>query len=303
MKAVHYAGALAITYAVLAGTYIWLSSAMVSESAESVEEAGRTEIIKGLAFVGVTSLLTFAGALAMGRRIEQSAAELARRRDALVAAERRATAGLLAAAVAHDLKNVLVVLDGGIHVLGGSTGPDAREALEEMTVAVRRGATLAKRLGEAARERLPDERFQRDLVELVGESVDLVRTHARARAREITVDGKAPVMISCDPTLIHQLVTNLVMNAADASRAGQVLVRIQASETEATLEVHDDGPGVPEGDRERVFEAFFTSKPDGTGIGLFSVKAAAEAHGGRVEIDRSHLGGACFRVRLPLATG
>ena len=64
------------------------------------------------------------------------------------------------------------------------------------------------------------------------------------------------------------------------------------------VEVNDDGPGIPERDKAAIFDAFYTSKPHGLGLGLVSVKVCAEAHGGSVEVFRSDLGGAAFRVRL-----
>jgi signal transduction histidine kinase len=69
---------------------------------------------------------------------------------------------------------------------------------------------------------------------------------------------------------------------------------------EAALEVADDGPGLSQEAREHLFEPFFTTKPNGTGLGLPTSRRFVEAHGGTIDVARSDLGGALFRVRLPL---
>jgi len=100
------------------------------------------------------------------------------------------------------------------------------------------------------------------------------------------------------------MVVNLVVNAAEAtSSEGTIEVRLVLEPTRAIVEVHDDGPGIREDAREAVLRAYHTTKPDGTGLGLATVKTCAEAHGGCVEIGTSPLGGALVRVVLPMAAG
>jgi signal transduction histidine kinase len=94
---------------------------------------------------------------------------------------------------------------------------------------------------------------------------------------------------------------NLMVNAAEAtSSRGTIEVRAGCEADRAFVEVHDDGSGIREEDREAVLRAYHTTKPDGTGLGLSTVATFAEVHGGSVEIGTSHLGGALVRVVLPL---
>jgi two-component system CitB family sensor kinase len=79
-------------------------------------------------------------------------------------------------------------------------------------------------------------------------------------------------------------------------------VRVRTEAGRAVIEVHDNGPGVPVERRADLFTSLATTKPDGNGLGLFSVKACANGLGGQVEVGDSPLGGALFRIRLPLAT-
>ena len=118
-----------------------------------------------------------------------------------------------------------------------------------------------------------------------------------------------------DPVGFGQLVMNLVSNAADAldaldandaPRAKRIHVEAVVEEGFLALRVHDSGPGVPLELRERIREAFFTTKPrgEGTGLGLAIVCRVAEAHGGTVVVDESPLlGGALFHVRWPNSVG
>lgn len=91
-----------------------------------------------------------------------------------------------------------------------------------------------------------------------------------------------------------------MVNAAEAlDGQGQVEVRLRQDQPGvAVLEVHDDGPGVPEELRHRIFDALYTTKPQGTGLGMIAVRACASAHGGAVALEQSPLGGALFRLSL-----
>src|SRR5207344_899314 len=94
---------------------------------------------------------------------------------------------------------------------------------------------------------------------------------------------------------------NLIKNAVEAGRA--VTVAVAAQDGEATIEIGDDGPGLSAEARAHLFEPFFTTKPNGTGLGLPTSRRFVEAHGGTIEVATSALGGALFRVRLPLEPG
>jgi signal transduction histidine kinase len=103
---------------------------------------------------------------------------------------------------------------------------------------------------------------------------------------------------------LEQVLINLVTNAVHAvENGGQVVVRAQVdSPSTVLLEVADSGPGVPDEDRDKIFEPFFTTKSDGkgTGLGLPIVRNIVEQHRGEIRVERSDLGGAAFRVILPI---
>jgi signal transduction histidine kinase len=124
-------------------------------------------------------------------------------------------------------------------------------------------------------------------------------TRSLVRARCAVIARRA-LRAQVFPTLVQQSVTNLVLNALDAVRdGGRVEVELREAADAMVIEVHDDGPGVTESDRERIFDPFFTTKAHGTGLGLVSVRTCAQLHGGEVTIGRSErLGGAVFRLTL-----
>lgn len=214
--------------------------------------------------------------------------------EALLATERRALAGLLATSVAHDFNNLLAIIGAGASLLreAGVTGEQAT-VLDAMDTAVARGTDLAWRLGRAGRDTDQGERREVDVLATVLEAVEVVRLHKRAQGCDLRVLADAPLRASVYPTLVHQLVTHLVLGAVDAvGGRGRIEVRVVAAGGGAAIEVHDDGP-LADGDPERAL-----GREPGTGLGLLSVRECAGLHRGTVEVDRSTLGGACVRVRL-----
>jgi two-component system NtrC family sensor kinase len=104
------------------------------------------------------------------------------------------------------------------------------------------------------------------------------------------------------PGDLNHVFLNLIDNAARAvGGGGTVTVTAGRADDCFVLEVADSGPGVPEGDRDAIFEPFYSTRAagEGTGLGLFLVKKVVGAHGGSVSVGRSELGGASFQVRLP----
>lgn len=298
MKRTAWSAALAGGYALAAGAWILLSSSFAASSSATVDELERFEQLKGLGFVTVTALGLFLSIRFVLGRIEASGREVLRRERALLAGERRVFAGLIASSVAHDSNNILAAVLAELDLMDAR--PDAaaftriREALDQLV-------RLNRRLVEAGRQARGPSLQELDLSRTVRDAVDLVRPHPALRRAKLTVEAPAPVEVSGSAMLISQIVTNLVVNAGEATGGtGTVTVRVSASDGRAIVEVQDDGPGIPPERREGLFDALVTTKPDGNGMGLFSVKAAAHALGGMVAVDAAPGGGALFRVTLPL---
>jgi len=290
------AGALALAYAVVCCLYIWASDELVSRAARDVEQLERWQLAKGLGFVLATSGVLFVLSYLLLRNLVRQEAELRDSRSALLASERRAIAGIFAASVAHDINNILTVLQ--VEMDRRPASGDAASARVSHAMADLR--LLARQLMAAGREGMPGRLESCDVVGVVRTTLDFVRKHRSVRHTTTVLEAECPVPMTINAAMVEHMTMNLVLNAAEATGgAGRVLVRVARADGGARIEVHDDGPGIPADDAARIFDPFYTSKPDGSGLGLLSVKSCAEAHRGTVQVDRSPLGGARFTVTLP----
>jgi signal transduction histidine kinase len=293
------ATAIAAAFVAIAVPYIVISGTMARTSSHDLDELARIERYKGFGFVAVLTLGVYATASFVIRRALVHEHERAGTQAALLSAERRAVPGLFAAGIAHDCRNQLMGLVVELDELGSMDLPtDARAAVLRAQVAVDRVTETLKLLMTAGRDRRGEVRRSVDLRTCIHEALVLVRTHPAVKHCSVEVTGSAEAPIY--PDLVHHLVANLVVNAAEATGGqGRIEIRISEAQGFARLEVHDDGPGIPEPERERVFDPFVTTKATGTGLGLYSVRESVRAHEGRIDVGPSPLGGACFRVELP----
>lgn len=300
-------------YLVLCSTYIVLSSAWAAHLAGSVFELQRVEQWKGLVFVATTGALFFALARYMLERIARQSRTLERQRALLEAAEGPALAGSFSAAIAHDINNVLGVAKAGLHGLIDSEDDERRDrALALLRRSIDDLARIARRMSRlGAHSDTPLHRVE-DLAEIVRETVAFGRRHTKISRCHVEVEAPPALVAEVDRSLIQRAVLNLLLNAGEATEGrGRIRVELRRDVVDyrhAVIEVHDDGPGVDAAHREEIFSIFHSTKQDGTGLGLFSVRSAAEAHGGTVAVgDSERLGGACFRLRLrvcvPATTG
>jgi two-component system NtrC family sensor kinase len=141
-----------------------------------------------------------------------------------------------------------------------------------------------------------------DLVETVAKAVDLLRERAREKGVRLDLEASGSLPATFDARAIERSVVNLVGNALDAapSSSGTVVVRLEEDERGISIAVSDDGPGVREEDRERIFDLLYTTKgARGSGFGLAITRRIAEGHGGSVELATGSARGATFVLRIP----
>ena len=146
-----------------------------------------------------------------------------------------------------------------------------------------------------------------DLAEVAGNAAAEVA--AVLGDRELEIDNGRPLEVDGNPDELHRMVLNLLDNAVRHTPPGaRVEMRLSRSGGDAVVEVADDGPGIPAGLRDQVFDRFVrgdgpadTAVGPGSGLGLAIVRAVAASHSGSVEVAESEGGGALFRIRLPLA--
>ncbi len=218
--------------------------------------------------------------------------------------------GQITGSVAHDFNNLLAVVSNSAHlILRRPPGTDAQPQAAAIERAVRTGVHLTRQLlAFSRRQSLRPEDV--DLRETLPRTLELLRTSVSGRVRvelQVAHDLHA---VRLDPADLELALLNLVLNARDAMAEGGS-VRILASNQQdpqgrrwVVLTVADDGSGIEPSLLERVFEPFFSTKPEtnGTGLGLSQVRAACELAGGTVSID-SHVGiGTRVTLRLPALT-
>jgi two-component system sensor histidine kinase HydH len=292
---------ITLVYASVSLVYFGLWGRVTATVATSATELARLESAKAGLFVLLTTLLIFALSYWLLKRLYLREQLLEAHRQALLAAERRAAAGLFAASVAHDLNNVLLITEYAISELDKVQGlpPRQERLVDELVKANDELGSLSRRLVMASGRHLGEEVRTVELAGFVHEIVKLAESHSKVRRCHVEVETPPPLNFACNPSLIHQMLLNLVINAGDATKHhGVIRVVLAGDDTRVTLEVHDNGPGIPVAERQRIFEPFFTTKADGTGLGLMSVKACAEVHHGHVTVQASPLGGACFVVEM-----
>ena len=296
---------LVASYIVVVVAYIWISGILAARVSGSVEELRRLETIKGIGFVAVSSAALFLLSWQLLSRIARQEMALLEQRDALVTAERRAVAGVFASSVAHDINNILMMLRYDVAELlqAQELNPEHKIITEQLAPAVEDLAVMSKRLAAAGQKSIPGEFVEVDIVALAQRVVEFARTHAKLRHCSIEVTGDESLAILANPTIIRLMLLNLLINAGDATGGGgKIRINVHQSDNTAVIQVHDNGPGVPERERESLFTPYYTSKQaeGGVGLGLVSVRVYAEAHGGTAQICDSPFGGACFCIRLPV---
>jgi signal transduction histidine kinase len=214
--------------------------------------------------------------------------------------------GTLAGGIAHEMNNALVPAVALTQIVARKFPEGSRERrnLETVLTGAERSRDLVKRILAVSRaeEQRPRERF--DLAVILAETLRMAGASLPAPVRlEQEIPGTA--IIEGDPTQLHQVILNLVTNAAQAigDTAGTIAVRLSPAPGGGwLLSVADTGCGMDEATRARIFEPFFTTKADGrgTGLGLAVVQGVVREHGGDISVESAPGRGSRFDIRLPM---
>lgn len=219
-------------------------------------------------------------------------------------AEKLALLGKMASIVAHDLRTPVSSLGMSVYGLKNRIDPAGTRypelaILEDSVVRLKEAMENLLDFSRETRVR----RRECDINALIKRIIStLGGTHGCGGARiEYRLPESMP-KVSLDEAHVERAVTNLLLNAVQASQTKSGTVRVVSAfgGDEVTISVIDDGPGIPDELRQRIFEPFYTTKDKGTGLGLVVVKKVAEAHGGYVEVDSSPRG-TRFTLHLPVS--
>ena len=241
------------------------------------------------------------------RRREASQAEV-------IKVQKLQSIGTLAGGIAHDFNNIMMTVQGHLRLAReaeaqGAGGAD--ELLERAERAVGRASNLTGQLLTYARGGAPV-RSAASIADTIRESADFVLAGQPVRCTQDIPGDLWPV--NADLTQLSQLIQNLVMNAAQAMpRGGNIWIvcaNVSRREVPAglrrdlryvSIEVRDDGPGIAAAHQPRIFDPYFTTRGDGTGLGLTICYRIVEDHEGRIDVESTPGAGTCFRILLPAA--
>jgi signal transduction histidine kinase len=266
----------------------------------------RRDLMTQAALVGVVTLLLLVGVTSLlwwlwrrSRRLEEQAAE----------AESMAVIGTLASGLAHEIRNPLNALNLNMQLLDEElpAGSSQRRMLGITRDEIHRLERLVTDFLLYAKPRRL-ERSGTPAAELFAACGELLEPELRRRgARLEFIDRTGGELLDIDREQLQQLLINLVQNALLASREDEehpvIELVAEHQDGQVVLAVKDQGVGMESHERDQIFEAFFSTRRGGTGLGLAVVQRIARAHGAEVEVESAPGAGTTIRVRLPRSSG
>jgi len=208
--------------------------------------------------------------------------------------------GEMAAVVAHEVKNPIAGIRGALQVITSRMPAEQRDRGVLIDIIARLDALnrIVQDMLMFARPRaLRQEPVS--LAALLGDTVALIERDPTMSHVQIALSGAAD--ISGDREMLQVVFQNILMNAAQAmENKGRIEVSIGTVNGRCSVAIADQGPGMPEDVRAKAFDAFFTTKHRGTGLGLPIARRVIEAHGGTIQIDAPPSGGTMVTIVLPL---
>ena len=234
------------------------------------------------------------------RQVQRQLEERARTEAALVKTERLATAGRLAATIAHEINNPLEAVTNLIYLARSASPDEARRYLQMVEEELSRIAHITKMTLAFYRDSGAPTPV--DIAGLVQEVLDLYQVKLHAKDIRVRTELRCTQPVLGSKGELRQVLANLVANAVDVlPRGGALSLTISDSGGSVELRVADTGPGIPQENLARIFEPFFTTKAElGTGLGLWVSRQIVEKHGGTIAVESSPAG-TCFTISLPSA--
>jgi signal transduction histidine kinase len=268
--------------------------------------AGLTAL-KGSLWVGMG--VSLAAALILGVVVIALMRFLDRTKREIFRVERLAAVGTLAASIAHEVKNPLGIILSSTQLLlrGEGFSDSRRELLRNIEEEVRRGSDQLDAFLDLARD-MPLKLKKEDAREVISGTLDLLA--ARARQAGVTFESAhpdTPLTANIDRRKLRQALVNICLNAIEAlapTGGGSVIVNSSMEGIEPRLikiSVSDNGPGIPSELQPLVMEPFYSTREEGTGLGLPQARQIIERHGGTLALESKPSKGATITIRLPAA--
>jgi two-component system nitrogen regulation sensor histidine kinase NtrY len=245
----------------------------------------------------------------LGVAFDGMVGELAQARSRLEYLQKVSAWQEVARRLAHEIKNPLTPIQLSVQQLASKYAgddPAYRRLLDTATEILREEITSLRRLVEdfSAFAKLP--KVEPAAVDLHALLVEAVRLQPEWQGMVTVEASKAPVPAMCDKSLFRRVIANLVENAMQAAQAlgrtPAIQIAAEVRGQRSVIVIDDNGPGVPEAERQHIFDPYVTHREGGTGLGLAIVRKIVIDHGGDVSVTSAPSGGARFLVELPSPT-
>lgn len=291
-----------------------LASAHRTAAQQLVDAAQKSLALLQEIIFGALALLMILGAWAIALVYREMIAplqlKLVESHATIERQEKLASLGVLAAGVAHEIRNPLTAIKARLFTLKKALG-ESLSAVDDANVIEREISRLERIVREVLLFARPAEPRQVAIsaVVLLCEIRDLMRSQLEKSDIKLTVDGSNDITIQGDPNQLKQVLLNLIRNSAESiGEHGQIALRAVAERASlgnrpmnvAILEVEDSGKGISPEVQKRLFDPFYTTKPAGTGLGLSIAARIIEQHGGALRYKTDVGRGTTFGIVLPL---
>lgn len=238
---------------------------------------------------------------ALREEVRRLTDELEVKNRELARKNRLADLGQMASHVAHEVRNNLVPVTLYLSLLKRrlAEDPDTVTIVDKINTACTALDATVNDLLHFTADRDP-RRQTIAIAGIVEEVISSLRPQLLAQGISTELDIRATEMVHADPEMLRRAILNLTLNAIDVMPdGGELVITGYQGASGYELEIADSGPGLPEADRRRIFEPFYTTKNGGTGLGLAIVCRIVESHGGGVTAVNCPEGGAAFTIHLP----
>jgi two-component system, sporulation sensor kinase A len=219
--------------------------------------------------------------------------------------EKLSAIGEVAAGLAHEIKNPLAGIKGAIEIIRDGLPEDQpnKMILGEVLTEVARIDRIVMDLLSYSKPRKPDF-VKTDLLAIIRQVISFVQNVADAKGICLALHEDGEIQpITGDENELKQLFMNLILNSVEVlTNKGRVSITVkETSDSTLSVEVADNGPGIPRDQLDKIFQPFFTTKKHGTGLGLATCKRVVLDHGGEIRAESEIGKGTCFRIDFPLS--
>jgi signal transduction histidine kinase len=236
-------------------------------------------------------------------RLHEETEQLIEAEEQLAEAQKFSALGKLSAYLAHEIKNPLSSIKGTAEILLDDF-PEGHPKREFVDILLKETARLNHTVEDVlqfSRGKKGKAAQTEPLSDVIKRVSTLLDRHLRGKEISLQLTGLDQARnFLIDGSRISQVFLNILLNAIDAvAQQGKIRIEVMKTVGGYTVDVSDNGPGIPETEREKIFEPFVSGKEGGTGLGLVITRKIVTSYGGTIALEASDLGGASFRIFLP----